>query len=169
MKLREFFKTLILTALVISSVVLASKIWFSEELWSDGYNSFSYNSFIFSKISSLFRKEPKVRSLEYNQIFFPKQLMITNSGVAYLLTGPLNILTFEVNWVYLLIITAVGSVISMIGDLSFSVIKRAFNIKDFGNIMPGHGGVLDRFDSALFVCPVLCLFNSAFPVIIVLS
>ncbi|MBE6759030.1 MAG: CDP-archaeol synthase [Ruminococcaceae bacterium] len=91
------------------------------------------------------------------------------SGVAYLLTGPLNILTFEVNWVYLLIITAVGSVISMIGDLSFSVIKRAFNIKDFGNIMPGHGGVLDRFDSALFVCPVLCLFNSAFPVIIVLS
>jgi len=85
MKLREFFKTLILTALVISSVVLASKIWFSEELWSDGYNSFSYNSFIFSKISSLFRKEPKVRSLEYNQIFFPKQLMITNSGVAYLL------------------------------------------------------------------------------------
>lgn len=95
--------------------------------------------------------------------------MLVVSGVAYLLTGPLNILPFDVNWVYLLVITAIGSVISMIGDLSFSVIKRAFDIKDFGNIMPGHGGVLDRFDSSLFVCPVLCLFNAVFPVIIVLS
>ncbi len=91
------------------------------------------------------------------------------SGIAYLLTGPLDILAFDVNWVYLLIITAAGSVISMIGDLSFSVIKRAFNIKDFGNIMPGHGGVLDRFDSTLFVSPVLCLFNAFFPVIVMVS
>ena len=95
--------------------------------------------------------------------------MLSVSGVAYLLTGPLNILPFDVNWIYLLVITAAGSVISMIGDLSFSVIKRAFNIKDFGNIMPGHGGVLDRFDSSLFVCPVLCLFNAVFPVIIMVS
>lgn len=91
------------------------------------------------------------------------------SGIAYLLTGPLNILPFDVNWPYLLIITAAGSVISMVGDLSFSVIKRAFNIKDFGNIMPGHGGVLDRFDSALFVSPVLCMFNAVFPVIVIVS
>lgn len=95
--------------------------------------------------------------------------MLIVSGLAYLLTGPLNILPFDVNWVYLLIITATGSVISMIGDLSFSVIKRAFNVKDFGNIMPGHGGVLDRFDSTLFVCPALCLFNAVFPVIVMVS
>jgi len=95
--------------------------------------------------------------------------MLVVSGLAYLLTGPLNILSFDVNWVYLLIITAAGSVISMIGDLSFSVIKRAFDIKDFGNIMPGHGGVLDRFDSTLFVCPVLCLFNAVCPVILMVS
>ena len=91
------------------------------------------------------------------------------SGISYLLTGPLNILPFDVNWPYLLIITAAGSVISMVGDLSFSVIKRAFNIKDFGKIMPGHGGVLDRFDSTLFVSPVLCLFNAVFPVIVVIN
>jgi len=95
--------------------------------------------------------------------------VLSVSGIAYLLTGPLNILPFDVNWIYLIIITAVGSVISMVGDLSFSVIKRAFNIKDFGKIMPGHGGVLDRFDSTLFVSPVLCLFNAVFPVIVVVS
>ena len=95
--------------------------------------------------------------------------MASVSGIAYLLTGPLNILRFDVNWLYLLIITAAGSVISMVGDLSFSVIKRAFNIKDFGNIMPGHGGVLDRFDSTLFVSPVLCLFNAVFPVIVMVN
>ena len=88
--------------------------------------------------------------------------MLSVSGIAYLLTGPLNILPFDVNWPYLLIITATGSVISMIGDLSFSVIKRAFDIKDFGNIMPGHGGVLDRVDSVLFSIPVCYMIYALF-------
>ncbi len=48
---------------------------------------------------------------------------------------------------------AVLSVIAQIGDLSFSVIKREYNIKDYGNLMPGHGGVLDRFDSTMFTIP----------------
>lgn len=77
MKRREFFKTLILTLLVISSVILASKIWFNEELWSDDYNSFSYKPTFFSKLFSFFGKEAAVSSLDYNQIFFPKQFMIS--------------------------------------------------------------------------------------------
>lgn len=49
----------------------------------------------------------------------------------------------------------VGSIFSQIGDLAASAIKRYVGIKDFGKIMPGHGGVLDRFDSVLFAAPVV--------------
>ncbi len=50
---------------------------------------------------------------------------------------------------------AIGSVISQIGDLAASAIKRNHDIKDFGKIIPGHGGVLDRFDSVLFTAPAI--------------
>jgi phosphatidate cytidylyltransferase len=58
----------------------------------------------------------------------------------------------------LLILSLCCSLISIFGDLSFSIIKRHCNIKDFGKIMPGHGGVLDRFDSIIFVSPFLFLY-----------
>lgn len=51
-----------------------------------------------------------------------------------------------------------SALVSMIGDLSMSVIKRKYGIKDYGKIFPGHGGVLDRFDSILAVAVVMALF-----------
>ena len=51
------------------------------------------------------------------------------------------------------VLGGVGAALGEIGDLSFSVIKRQTGIKDYGQIFPGHGGVLDRFDSVLFVAP----------------
>ncbi len=53
------------------------------------------------------------------------------------------------------VICAVGSLISMVGDLAASAIKRNQDIKDYGTLIPGHGGILDRFDSVIFTAPVI--------------
>lgn len=63
----------------------------------------------------------------------------------------------SVNYVWTGIVGLITSLLSMVGDLSASLIKRQNNIKDFGKIMPGHGGVLDRFDSVLVVAPFMAL------------
>jgi phosphatidate cytidylyltransferase len=56
------------------------------------------------------------------------------------------------------VVGALGSICSQFGDLSASLIKRKFNKKDFGNILPGHGGILDRIDSILFVIPIIYFY-----------
>ncbi len=61
---------------------------------------------------------------------------------------------FQVNYAYAVIYGILGSVASTFGDLCFSVIKRQTGIKDYGTIIPGHGGVLDRFDSMMIVGPL---------------
>ena len=52
-------------------------------------------------------------------------------------------------------ICAAGALISMVGDLAASAIKRNFDIKDYGKLIPGHGGILDRFDSVIFTAPII--------------
>ena len=53
------------------------------------------------------------------------------------------------------VICAVGGMISQIGDLAASAIKRNHDIKDYGKLIPGHGGILDRFDSVIFTAPII--------------
>ncbi len=55
----------------------------------------------------------------------------------------------------LILITFAGSIISQLGDLLASGIKREHKIKDYGNVIPGHGGIMDRFDSVIFVTPCI--------------
>lgn len=56
-----------------------------------------------------------------------------------------------------------GSAITELGDLSFSLVKRQHGVKDYGNLIPGHGGMLDRFDSMVFAAPALVLMIELFP------
>lgn len=60
----------------------------------------------------------------------------------------------NVTWIAALI-CGVGAVISQVGDLAASGIKRNHNIKDYGKLIPGHGGIMDRFDSVLFTAPII--------------
>lgn len=53
------------------------------------------------------------------------------------------------------VICAAGALISMVGDLAASAIKRNHEIKDYGTLIPGHGGILDRFDSVIFTAPII--------------
>ncbi len=59
-----------------------------------------------------------------------------------------------VNWLIVLLYSVCGTVIGQIGDLSFSYIKRSYGVKDFGKVLPGHGGFLDRLDSLIFIAPM---------------
>ena len=61
----------------------------------------------------------------------------------------------QVNYLYAVLYGVVGSLGAVFGDLCFSVIKRQTGIKDYGNLIPGHGGVLDRFDSLTLVAPAM--------------
>ena len=61
---------------------------------------------------------------------------------------------FTVNYLYACIYGMIGSLGGVFGDLCFSVIKRQTGIKDYGNLIPGHGGILDRFDSMMVVGPL---------------
>lgn len=70
-----------------------------------------------------------------------------------------------IDYVWLTVISFGGAVISIFGDLSASMMKRQFMVKDFGSIMPGHGGVLDRFDSILLVAPLFYLIFTFFPIL----
>lgn len=55
----------------------------------------------------------------------------------------------------LALVGAVGAMISQVGDLSASAIKRNYEIKDYGNLIPGHGGIMDRFDSVIITAPIV--------------
>lgn len=62
---------------------------------------------------------------------------------------------YKMSYFVLIPIGMLACVAGVLGDLTASVIKRQYDVKDFGNLMPGHGGVLDRFDSVLFVSPMM--------------
>ena len=68
-----------------------------------------------------------------------------------------------VNYIVLGLCGAILSIVSQLGDLIASSIKREYGVKDYGKILPGHGGLMDRFDSVLAVSTILLIICILFP------
>ena len=83
---------------------------------------------------------------------------ILGSGIATSIFGLIYELNHDRRFLMIpifFLIGCIGAFISMCGDLVASAVKRNNNVKDFGNVIPGHGGILDRFDSVLFTAPTV--------------
>lgn len=74
--------------------------------------------------------------------------------------------SFDVNYAYALVYGFAGSFAAVLGDLGFSVIKRQTGIKDYSHLIPGHGGILDRFDSMTMVAPLVEALMIVLPVVV---
>ena len=79
--------------------------------------------------------------------------MLFTAIYCFVINKVFNVADFHI--VALVIFSGIGALISMIGDLAASAIKRNFEIKDYGKLIPGHGGVLDRFDSVIITAPII--------------
>ena len=86
-------------------------------------------------------------------------IIVNTLFTSYLIGGSFNL-------ILLFVLGIIASIVSQIGDLTASAIKRQFGIKDFGNIFPGHGGMLDRCDSIILVAPIIFLFLYSISIII---
>ena len=74
--------------------------------------------------------------------------------------------TLVINYWSVALISFILSLLGMVGDLFASIIKRQCGIKDFGTILPGHGGIMDRFDSTLIVMPAAVVLFHYLPVLL---
>ena len=87
--------------------------------------------------------------------------MIIYGGILYYTT------LYEIRLWALILYGVIGAAVTELGDLAFSLVKREFDVKDYGRLLPGHGGMLDRFDSMVFTAPAMYLLVSAIPAIVV--
>lgn len=73
----------------------------------------------------------------------------------YFVINPFSAEHIQMDLIGAMCLGAIGALVSMIGDLAASAIKRDYEIKDYGKLIPGHGGIMDRFDSVIIVAPII--------------
>lgn len=94
---------------------------------------------------------------------------VISNAIFFVLLGFIYNMIFpahQINYFNISLLGLLSAPVGMMGDLVFSVIKRQNNVKDFGSIMPGHGGVLDRFDSVVLTAPFVMLMLPIIPPVI---
>ena len=157
-KMEDFFGLLFVVLYV--SVLMSSTIMIGNKIYLYMLYIIAWGSDTFAYLSgSLFGKH-KIKSLE--SISPNKTLEGFLGGIFGAVVLNLlyvNFIKLDKNIVFVIIFTIIASLLSETGDLLASFIKRKCKIKDYGNLIPGHGGILDRFDSILFISPCLYLFT----------
>ena len=85
-------------------------------------------------------------------------------GVSYLFAWLVSFTGAAVNYGIVAVYAVLGTLVAILGDLTASLIKRQFKVKDYSNLIPGHGGIMDRFDSIWFVAPFVYLMVQLCPI-----
>lgn len=85
-------------------------------------------------------------------------------AISYLYAWLVGLTGATVNYWIVVVYSVLGTLISILGDLTASLIKRHYDVKDYGNLIPGHGGIMDRFDSIWFVAPFIYLMVQLCPI-----
>jgi len=115
---------------------------------------------------SLLGKHKLIEAISPNKTVEGSIGAVVGSLISFLIYGGiLMAMGFSVNFIAISVLALLCGVVAQLGDLSASLIKRACHAKDFGNLIPGHGGMLDRVDSLMFITPVVYCFISLFPVL----
>lgn len=117
-------------------------------------------------VGCLFGKHKLIEAISPKKTIEGAVGAVVGSVAGFLIYGAvLSSMGYYVNYFGLVILSLLCGVVAQLGDLSASMIKRTYQTKDFGNLIPGHGGLLDRVDSLFFVAPVVYYFISFFPVL----
>lgn len=115
---------------------------------------------------SLFGRRKLIEEISPNKTVAGAIGAVVGAVISFLIYGAiLSSMGFAVQFARLVVLSLICGVIAQFGDLSASVMKRAYKAKDFGKLIPGHGGLVDRVDSLIFVTPVVYYFITYFPVI----
>lgn len=128
-------------------------------IWYVFLGAFASDTFAFL-IGSKFGKTKLCPNISPNKTVEGSLGGIIGVVIAYVILNFISSKYFgiEINYAIVVIAGIIAGIAGQFGDLSASAIKRFCKIKDFGNLIPGHGGILDRFDSVLFVAPIIYLF-----------